>query len=158
MVDNPETNALKEEARKLLEMHHFNILTEPLPQFQASPVDEKDLFNWQAAIMGPEESPYFGGVFLLTMKFPNDFPFSPPSVKFTTKIYHPNILVSGTIDMPTLKEHWDPELTPSALLTQIWSLLSDPNPDYTPPSINKIGEEFKHDKAQYYATAQQWTA
>lgn len=68
-------------------------------------------FHWQATIMGPSDSPYSGGVFFLAIHFPTDYPFKPPKVNFTTRIYHPNINSNGSICLDILRDQWSPALT-----------------------------------------------
>lgn len=69
------------------------------------------VFYWQATIMGPPDSPYQGGVFFLTIHFPTDYPFKPPKVAFSTRIYHPNINSNGSICLDILRSQWSPALT-----------------------------------------------
>lgn len=52
-----------------------------------------------------------GGVFFLTIHFPTDYPFKPPKVAFTTRIYHPNINSNGSICLDILRSQWSPALT-----------------------------------------------
>jgi ubiquitin-conjugating enzyme E2 D/E len=61
--------------------------------------------------MGPGDSPYSGGVFFLAIHFPTDYPFKPPKVNFTTRIYHPNINTNGSICLDILRDQWSPALT-----------------------------------------------
>ena len=57
------------------------------------------------------DSPYAGGVFFLQIQFPTDYPFKPPKVHFTTRIYHPNINANGSICLDILRDQWSPALT-----------------------------------------------
>eukprot|EP00042_Codosiga_hollandica_P000287 m.923298 g.923298 ORF g.923298 m.923298 type:complete len:149 (+) comp108384_c0_seq1:134-580(+) len=120
----------------------------------AGPVAD-DLFVWQATIMGPADSPYQGGVFFLNVTFPTDYPFKPPTIKFLTKIYHPNINASGNICLDILKKNWSPALTASKVLLSISSLLCDANPE--DPLVPEIAAVYKGDRQKYNATAKQWT-
>ncbi|RHZ81742.1 hypothetical protein Glove_117g504 [Diversispora epigaea] len=40
--------------------------------------------------MGPEGTPYEGGIFAAILRFPTDYPLSPPTMKFTCDMFHPN--------------------------------------------------------------------
>merc|ERR1712232_1318307 len=102
-----------------------------------------------------EDSPYTGGIYFLNIHFPNDYPFKPPKLTFTTRIYHPNINSNGAICLDILKEQWSPALTISKVLLSLSSLLTDPNPD--DPLVPNIAHEYKTDRAKYEASAREWT-
>lgn len=119
----------------------------------AGPVGD-DMFQWQASIMGPADSPYQGGIFFLSIHFPTDYPFKPPRVAFTTRIYHPNINSNGSICLDILRSQWSPALTISKVLLSICSLLNDPNPD--DPLVPEIARVFKTNKPKYNTTAKEW--
>jgi len=105
--------------------------------------------------MGPPDSPYAQGVFMVKIHFPPDYPFKPPKVNFQTKVYHPNVNSNGSICLDILKEQWSPALTISKVLLSICSLLTDPNPD--DPLVPEIAHIYKNDKKRYDETARQWT-
>jgi len=143
--------ALRRIQKELLDMQK-----EPPSNTSAGPASENDLFNWKATIMGPEGSPYAGGLFFLNIQFPAEYPFKPPRLQFTTKVYHPNINANGGICLDILKETaWSPALTISKVLLSVCSLLTDPNPE--DPLVPDIARQYKEDRAKYNATAQDWT-
>ena len=84
--------------------------------FTAGPEDEKDITKWIANIIGPEDTPYSGGVFKLSIDFPSHYPFKPPKICFKTKIYHCNINAQGKICLDILKTNWSPALSISKVL------------------------------------------
>ncbi|XP_076402005.1 ubiquitin-conjugating enzyme E2 D4 isoform X3 [Peromyscus maniculatus bairdii] len=141
-------------ALKRIQKELTDLQRDPPAQCSAGPVGD-DLFHWQATIMGPNDSPYQGGVFFLTIHFPTDYPFKPPKVAFTTKIYHPNINSNGSICLDILRSQWSPALTVSKVLLSICSLLCDPNPD--DPLVPEIAHTYKADREKYNRLAREWT-
>ena len=127
---------------------------DPPGNVSAGPIGD-DLYDWEATIMGPEKSPYEGGVFFLRIHFPSDYPFKPPKVNFTTKIYHCNINANGGICLDILKGQWSPALTISKVLISICSLLTDCNPD--DPLVPEIAELYRKNVVAHDAKAREWT-
>jgi len=116
---------------------------------------ENDILHWRANILGPEDTPYEGGIFRLEIFFPREYPFKAPNIRFNTKIYHPNIDKSGGICLDILKDKWSPALTISNLLISICSLLTDPN--VNDPLEASIADMYIKDKEKYNEIAKSWT-
>ena len=142
-------------ALKRIQKELIDLGKDPPANCSAGPIDEKDQYHWQATIMGPDDSPFSGGVFFLNIHFPTDYPFKPPKCNFTTRIYHPNINSNGSICLDILKDQWSPALTISKVLLAISSLLTDANPD--DPLVPEIAQIYKSDRPKYEATAREWT-
>ena len=97
--------ALRRLKRELQELHLPNA---PVGVYEIEPLGD-NLFFWHGCIFGPDDSLYKGGKFNISIQINSDYPFSPPLVKFETKIYHPNINATGAICLDILKPaKWSP--------------------------------------------------
>lgn len=122
--------------------------------FRAAPAPGGDLRKWIAMIKGPQDSAYQGGVWFLSMQFPQDYPFKPPTVTFMNKIYHPNIDSTGSICLDILKSAWAPSLNIEKLLTSLISLLTDPNAN--DPLSSDPATVYKSSKEEYAVKVKEW--
>lgn len=138
-------------------------LTKELKEMELTPpencsaglVNPNDLFNWHATILGPQGSPYEGGMFKLSIVLQGDYPFRSPRITFITKIYHCNINANGSICLDILKDNWSPALTISKALLSICSLMDDPNPN--DPLVYEIADLLLKDKGKHDANAREFT-
>ncbi|OAG31333.1 ubiquitin-conjugating enzyme E2 D/E [Nematocida displodere] len=120
-----------------------------------APIDDSDIYTWRGKICPPLGSNYHGGSFYLDIKFPTDYPFKPPKIRFITRIYHPNINTNGTICLDILNEKWSPALTISKVMMSICSWLDEPNPD--DPLVPDIASVCKIEPARYKEKCMEWT-
>uniref|UniRef100_A0A665VDK6 E2 ubiquitin-conjugating enzyme n=1 Tax=Echeneis naucrates TaxID=173247 RepID=A0A665VDK6_ECHNA len=148
-------------ALKRIQKELNDLQRDPPASCSAGPVGEDMILWWVyyltkiCSFFFQNDSPYHGGVFFLSVHFPTDYPFKPPKVAFTTKIYHPNINSNGSICLDILRSQWSPALTVSKVLLSICSLLCDPNPD--DPLVPDIAHIYKSDRQKYNKVAREWT-
>jgi ubiquitin-protein ligase len=76
-------------ARKRL-LRDFRRLQDDPPQGVTGAPEEDNILQWVAVIFGPDDTPWEGGTFKLTLSFAEEYPNKPPKVKFLTKMFHPN--------------------------------------------------------------------
>ncbi|KAI4208018.1 MAG: hypothetical protein LQ346_000182 [Caloplaca aetnensis] len=118
-------------------MNEFKALSQE--QWVNVELKDEDIFNWNIAliVINPD-SLYYGGYFLASMKFPSNYPYSPPAFQFTRSLYHPNIYADGKLCISILhapgddemsgelaSERWSPAQRVESVLLSIISLLDD---------------------------------
>ena len=145
--------------RILAELRKFN--KDPPAFCSAGPINESDMYNLQASIIGPVASPYKGGIFFLNIHFPTNYPWRPPTIFFKTKIFHPNIREDRNIcccSLNTVGDNWSPQLSISEVMLDICTLLTEPNPNPACRGRNKEATElYEHDRSKFEEIAKEWT-
>ena len=117
--------------------------------------DINDIFHWKFTLIGPSDSPYADGFFVLTADFPENYPDSKPEIRFVNKIYHLNVSpINGHVSISTLN-CWKPGTPMIKVISDIFILFYEQNP-YSPYSL-EMAEEYKKDRKEFNRKAQEWT-
>ncbi|CAR27930.1 hypothetical protein ZYGR_0N04170 [Zygosaccharomyces rouxii] len=90
---------------------------------------KEDLTRWEALIRGPSGTPYEGCNFRLHLSLPQEYPMSPPYVKFEPyAMPHANVdFRTGEICLDILtKQHWSPAWDLLHVVQAIGQLLDEP--------------------------------
>jgi ubiquitin-conjugating enzyme E2 G1 len=131
---------------------------DPIDGFFCDPTD--DPFKWNFTLLGIYNTPFEGEILYGTIIFPNNFPNEPPTIQFTSNIYHPNIYVDGKVCMSILhssqienfydrpEEKWLPVHTIQSIILSMLLILQDPNIE-SPANID-AAKLFREDKKAYY--------
>lgn len=120
---------------------------EPTEGCSAAPVSDENLFIWTGTVFGPSDTAWEGGIYALKMTFPEEYPDKPPKVRFTTKMFHPNVYPDGTLCLDIIQNKWSPVYSVSSILTSIQSLLCDPN--CSSPANSEAAELYSRDRKAY---------
>lgn len=87
----------------------------------------ESIFTWTGTIEGGKGTMYEGLSYKLLLRFPLDYPFKPPQVKFETMCFHPNVDQFGNICLDILQDKWSSAYDCRTILLSIQSLLGEPN-------------------------------
>lgn len=144
------SNRARRIAKELLDINN-----DPHSQIVAEPVREEDLTHLKGKFKGPPDTPYEGGTYVIDIKIPGDYPFRPPTMKFDTKVWHPNVSsVTGAICLDTLSSAWSPVLTIKSALISLQSLLSTPEPK--DPQDAEVAGMLLKNPAEFQHKAREW--
>jgi ubiquitin-protein ligase len=108
--------------------------------------DDSDIMKGYALIIGPSDTPYFGGNYFFEFKYPSDYPHSPPKVIYCTNgsniRFNPNLYTCGKVCVSLLNtwrgDQWTSCQSISTVLLTLCSLLSKD------PLLNEPGVDIKH--------------
>lgn len=114
--------------------------------------DDADIMIGYALIIGPPDTPYFGGNYFFKFNYPADYPHSPPKVTYCTNgnniRFNPNLYVCGKVCVSLLNtwrgDQWTSCQSISTVLLTLCTLLSED------PLLNEPGVDKNHrDHASY---------
>ncbi|KAJ2851827.1 Ubiquitin-conjugating enzyme E2 2 [Coemansia brasiliensis] len=106
-----------------------------------------NIMVWNAVIFGPADTPFEDGTFKLSLTFEESYPNKPPSVRFISKMFHPNVYNNGELCLDILQNRWSPTYDVAAILTSIQSLLHDPNPNS--PANAEAANLYRENRKEY---------
>lgn len=114
--------------------------------------DETDMLKGYAMIVGPENTPYFGGYYFFEINYPTNYPHSPPQIKYMTNgkniRFNPNLYTNGKVCLSILNtwngDQWTSCQTISTVLLTLCTVLREN------PLINEPGVSLSHRDVEPY--------
>uniref|UniRef100_A0A8C5N288 E2 ubiquitin-conjugating enzyme n=1 Tax=Leptobrachium leishanense TaxID=445787 RepID=A0A8C5N288_9ANUR len=134
-------------ARRRL-MRDFKRLQEDPPAGVSGAPSENNIMVWNACVnFDCLFFLFYIGTFKLTIEFTEEYPNKPPTVRFVSKMFHPNVYADGSICLDILQNRWSPTYDVSSILTSIQSLLDEPNPNS--PANSQAAQLYQENKREY---------
>ena len=114
----------------------------------AGPKSSDNLQYWEGIVEGPDDTPWESALLRLSFKFEDNYPITPPKVKWISKVYHPNFYINGNICLDILRpDSWKVSYDVVLIIKSIQSLLDAPNPDS--PANSEAADLYKHNRPAY---------
>jgi ubiquitin-protein ligase len=127
---------------KRIMIDYKEIMKEPLEGIYYNQ-DEKNAYKGYSLIIGPESTPYEYGYYMFEFIFPDNYPFSPPTVKFITydgfTRFNPNLYINGRVCLSILNtwsgEKWSSCQSIRSILLTLRTLILNDTPLLNEPKI-----------------------
>ena len=111
-------------------------------------INKKNIYKSHALIIGPKNTPYFGGYYLFEITFPQNYPVESPKLKMLTidskTRFNPNLYENGKVCLSILGTWagpgWTRVMTLRTVLLSVQSLFSD-FPIRNEPGLEEVKEE-----------------
>jgi len=146
----------------LLRRQLLELTKKPVEGFSAGLVDEGSIYEWEIIIIGPSDTLYEGGILKARLTFPPEYPLLPPTLKFLTPMWHPNVYPDGSLCISILhppgedqygyesaSERWLPIHTVESILVSVISLLSAYPPPIDSPANVDAAKEVRENITAY---------
>ena len=108
----------------------------------------ENIYEWRLSLTGARDTIYNGGLFILKLVFPKEYPNKPPELYFLTPIYHLNVRPKksvppndenlGHINLSYLN-NWKPINTPKEMLTKLYTIFYFQNAE-SPYGLDRYDE------------------
>jgi len=86
------------------------------------------LLCWRITLPALEGTAYTGTIYEVLIRFPANYPFSPPEVWFVTEIEHWCVTATGKVVLDILQNQWSPAMTCRSIIGSVWSEVAQPPP------------------------------
>lgn len=85
--------------------------------------DDTNSLGFSGYVRGPSGTPYEDGRFKVWVQVPENYPYEPPQIWFTTKVCHPNVAEDGLVSMNILTDDWSGALSLHPVMMSVVALL-----------------------------------
>ena len=114
-----------------------------------------DIFHWKITLLGPVDTPYAGGLFILTSDFTEKYPNEKPEVRFVNQIYHLNVSPTNHHICISILNEWVPKTPMVDVISGIFSLFYNQNPKS--PYSGEMAREYETNRNEFNRKAKEWT-
>ena len=133
---------------------------DPIDGFFCEPTE--DPFKWSFTLLGMHNNPFEGEILYGNILFPQNFPNEPPTIQFTSNIYHPNVYKDGKVCMSILhdsrtenfydrpEEKWLPVHTIQSIVLSMMLIIQEPNNE-SPANLD-AAKLLRENKKEYIRT------